>query len=148
MAHTKMQVDHNGTRVAAQHNLLYSELRLSPALPLYHARISSSASDWLPPAAKAKQKEGKWDADSWRWPVMTEFEGVLKVTSITTKLPQYEQLYSGAFGPLIKSTALTLDRVRCTERSRCLSRPRLAVRAYPSTSQRNLVGLDLALRQA
>jgi hypothetical protein len=55
--HVRMQIDHNGTRVAAQHNLLYSEMRLRPALPLYHAKHSALSGDWVP--AKEREKKAR-----------------------------------------------------------------------------------------
>ena len=68
----RIAVDLNGTRVAAQQGLLYSELRLSRALTLY----------------KAKEPQVKWEVTPYIWKQVTEFEGVLDVTKITTKLAQ------------------------------------------------------------
>lgn len=70
--HVRMKVDHNGTRIAAQHGLLYSQLRLSRALPQYHAKHTVLPGSYVP--ASEKEKKLDWDADGWRWPAMAEVE--------------------------------------------------------------------------
>ena len=133
--HVRMKVDHNGTRVAAQHGLLHSELRLSRALPLYHAKHMSLAGSYVP--ASEKEKKLDWDADSWRWLATAEVEGVLDVTKITTQLSQYEQLYTGAFGTLIKGTtmrALRADTLHVVDLAKVDKQPRLIRKPVPVTS--------------
>lgn len=81
----RIAVDLNGTRVAAQQGLLYSELRLSRALTLY----------------KAKEPQVKWEVSPYIWKQATEFEGVLDVTKITTKLAQCVPVPPRSRSPLV-----------------------------------------------
>ena len=37
-----------------------------------------------------------------QWKQFVEIEGVLNITQVLTKMSQFEQLYTGAYGPLIK----------------------------------------------
>jgi hypothetical protein len=92
-ASNKMQIDKNGTRVAARHNLLGSQIPLCNALPIYHA-------------AKSKVEDLKWTAEPTRFTDTAQIESVLHVTQVTTKLAQYEQAYSGAYDPLIKGKTI------------------------------------------
>ena len=96
--HVRMKVDLNGTRVAAQHNLLYSELRLCHALPVY---------------AMQNKKDIDWQASEENLTAMAEMEAVLDTTRITTCLCQYEQAFTGAFSALIKTT--TMNALRAPE---------------------------------
>eukprot|EP00966_Prymnesium_polylepis_P318279 7351444-Prymnesium_polylepis.1 len=89
----KMKIDKNGTRVAARHNLLGSQLPLCNALPLYHS-------------AKSKTEDLKWTADEQQFQIMSQIEAVLNVTQVTTKLAQFEQPFTGAYDPLIKGRTL------------------------------------------
>eukprot|EP00966_Prymnesium_polylepis_P141588 3269875-Prymnesium_polylepis.1 len=88
-----MKIDKNGTRVAARHNLLGSQIPLCNALPLYHS-------------AKSKSEEMKWTTGEQLFIDMAQIESVLNVTQVTTKLAQYEQAFTGAYDPLIKGFAL------------------------------------------
>jgi len=89
----KIQVDLNSTRVAAQHGLLYSELKLNRLLRLY-----------MSVHADAPQlTDSEWDS-------IGEIEGVLNITKDLTTLMQYENLYNGAFGQIIKN--VTIKRLR------------------------------------
>lgn len=92
-ARNKMKLDKNGTRVAARHNLLGSQIPLCNALPIYHA-------------AKSKTEDLKWSADGTRFVDTAQIESVLHVTQVTTKLAQYEQAYTGAYDPLIKGMTI------------------------------------------
>jgi hypothetical protein len=91
-----MIVDLNGTRVAAQHNLLFSKLRLHHVLSAWHTEKSTEANPL------------GWVSSDVSWRVEAEPEAVLHVTKITTTLSQFELLYTGAFGGLIKSTTTCL----------------------------------------
>lgn len=93
----KIQVDHNGTRVAAQYNLLHSELRLHRALPLFQAQLTGKV---------ASECLGKWNASPTFFQHISEVEAVLNITKITTTLAQYEQKYTGAFKSLIEGTTM------------------------------------------
>jgi hypothetical protein len=79
----KVQIDLNGTRVAAKHGLVFSLLRLSRALKVY---------------AITKEAEIKsvWSFSNEDWETLAEFEAVLNVTKMTTSMAQYEKLYTGA----------------------------------------------------
>ena len=59
---------------------------------------------------KTKKEDLSWSIDPDTFPVMAEFEGVLRITKATTSLSQYEQLYSGAYSPLIKGSMMNLLR--------------------------------------
>ena len=89
----RIQVDLNTTRVAAQHGLLYSELKLNRLLRLY-----MSVHTDVPQVS-----DSEWDA-------MAEIEGILNISKDLTTLMQYEHLYNGAFGQIIKQ--VTLKRLR------------------------------------
>jgi len=82
----KFQLDLNGTRIAAEFNLLHSCVRLHKALRLYAMHN---------PGALPAISDDDWRAAS-------EFEAVLHATSLITKLAQHEKLYNAAYGPLIK----------------------------------------------
>ena len=79
----KLQVDLNGTRVAPQHNLLFSELRMNRLLKTYMASKHGTIANPL------VQTE---------WSCISEIEGILNITKWCTSLMQYEQLYMSAFG--------------------------------------------------
>ena len=82
---TSIKVDHNGTRVAAQHSLLYSCLRLKLGISLYG--VTHNMAHW--PTAT--------DWNFWR-----EMEGVLDSVRFLTTTMQYEKKYMGAYGPVVK----------------------------------------------
>ena len=119
--HIKIKVDLNGTRVAAQHSLLLSELRLYHALRNWHLEKSTIA------------KPLTWDSSPAIWKQMAELESVLNVTKITTTLAQHEHLYTGAFGGLIKRTTMaglrsdTLNVIDLTRVNKTSKLPRIAV---------------------
>eukprot|EP00966_Prymnesium_polylepis_P326748 7382651-Prymnesium_polylepis.1 len=92
--HIRLQVPINETRVAAQHGMLLSEIRLYHALHHWHSAKSMVA------------KPLEWKSTPEIWQGYTEVEAVLDLTKITTHLSQYEKLYTGAFGGLIKSTTM------------------------------------------
>ena len=82
----RIQVDLNGTRIAAQHGLLFSLIRLQRALVVYQAKecpVAFSVSDV-------------------EWKQMVEIEGVLNITQVLTKMSQFERLYTGAYSTFIK----------------------------------------------
>ncbi len=89
----RIKVDLNTTRVAAQHSLLYSELQLNRLLRLYMS-VHSDAPQLI---------ESEWDS-------LAEIESVLNISKDLTTLMQYEHLYNGAFGQIIKH--VTLKRLR------------------------------------
>ena len=89
-AKLSIQLDLNTTRVASVHSLVLSEIRMMFALIAYDAVHSML-----------------WNID---WPAVLEFEAVLNVSRITTTLAQYEDLFNGAYGPLI--SGLTLNSYR------------------------------------
>ncbi|KAK3264923.1 hypothetical protein CYMTET_26364 [Cymbomonas tetramitiformis] len=90
----RIQVDHNTTRVASQHGLLLSEIRLNRALAAYQA---------------ANENVG-WNMDSRTWQHIVEFEAVLNITKVTTTQSQYEKPFTGAHGCLVKGTTMTMLR--------------------------------------
>ena len=89
----KIQVDKNGTRVAARHNLLNSELYLANVLPVYHA-------------AKEASEKLKWSFTADQRTDTAQIEATLHVTQVTTKLAQFEQDFTGAYDPLIKGMTI------------------------------------------
>ena len=84
--HIRIKIDLNGTRIAAQHSLLLSEIRLHHALKNWHLQKNIVA------------KPLSWASTPESWQHMVEMEGVLNLTKITTQLSQHEHLYTGAFG--------------------------------------------------
>ncbi len=91
----RIKVDLNTTRVAAQHSLLHSELLLNRLLRLYMS-VHNEAPQII---------ESEWDS-------IAEIEGVLNISKDLTTLMQYEHLYNGAFGQIIKH--VTLKRLRAS----------------------------------
>jgi hypothetical protein len=91
----RIKVDLNTTRVAAQHNLLHSELQLNRLLRLYMSVHSDTP----------QMTDAEWDS-------IAEIEGVLNISKDLTTLMQYEHLYNGAFGQIIKH--VTLKRLRAS----------------------------------
>ena len=84
-AEIKLKVDHNDTRIAAEHGLLFSVIRMNRSLKVYHVQ---------------KPESFKLDAADWeKW---AEFEAILNITQILTKLAQKEKAFTAAYGPLIK----------------------------------------------
>ncbi len=79
----KLQVDLNGTRVAAQHSLLFSEMRMSILLKTYMASKPEAITNPI---------------DESEWKSLSEIEGILNITKWCTSLMPYEQLYTTAFG--------------------------------------------------
>ena len=88
-----MQAALNGTRVAAQHSLLYSEIRLNCSLQTYAIKHQSS-----------------WRLSDEQWKTLAEFEGVLNITRRCTTLMQYERSFVGAYGLFVKQD--TVSRLR------------------------------------
>jgi hypothetical protein len=84
-ASIKIKVDLNGTRIAAQWGLLFSCLRMNRALKMYQL-----------------QNPGSFAMTDEQWIVLAEFEAVLSITQVLTKMAQYEELYTAAYGPIIK----------------------------------------------
>ena len=93
----KVQLDLNDTRVAAQHGLFLSLIRMMPALKLYLSEYEGeNASDME--MSKAE------------WQDLIVQEAVLDAMRLTTVLPQYEKHLNRAFGPLYKE--LTIKTLR------------------------------------
>ena len=90
----KVKVDLNGTRVATQHGLLHSLMRLNRLLRMYMAAT--------PDAPYLS------DVD---WVTLSEIESVLNISKSLTTLMQYETKYNGAFGQVIKHI-LTIELLR------------------------------------
>ena len=67
----KLQVDLNGTRVAAQHSLMFSELRMNRLLKTYITSKPDAISDPI---------------DEFEWKSLAEIEGVLNITKWCTSL--------------------------------------------------------------
>ena len=84
---SKLQVDLNGTRVAAQHNLLFSELRMNRLLKTCMASKPRTIAN---PLVETK------------WSCISKVEGILNITKWCTSLMQYEQLYTPSFGQVSK----------------------------------------------
>jgi hypothetical protein len=89
----KIKVDLNTTRVAAQHGLLNSELKLNRLLRLYMTVHNDAP-----------------QLTSSEWDTIAEVEGILNISKDLTTLMQFENLYNGAFGQIIKH--VTLKRLR------------------------------------
>ena len=79
----KLQVDLNSTRVAAQHSLLFSEMRMNRCLKMYIAAKPGVIEN--PPSVA-------------EWKSLAEMEAVLNITKWCTSLMQYEELYTASFG--------------------------------------------------
>jgi len=92
----RIKVDLNTTRVAAQHSLLHSELLLNRLLRLYMSVHSDAP----------QITDSEWDS-------VAEIEGVLNISKDLTTLMQYEHLYNGAFGQIIKHVTLKRLRASC-----------------------------------
>jgi hypothetical protein len=90
----RLKVDLNGTRVASQHGLLVSEIRLHHALAHWHETKSLIAKPLV------------WNSSPLIWQQMVEVEAIGNVTKITTTMSQYETRFTGAFGGLIKGTTM------------------------------------------
>ena len=89
----KIQVDLNTTRVAAQQGLLNTELKLNRLLRLYMTVHSDAP-----------------QLTSSEWDTLAEIEGILNISKDLTTLMQFENLYNGAFGQIIKH--VTLQRLK------------------------------------
>jgi hypothetical protein len=89
----RIKIDLNTTRVAAQHSLLHSELQLNRLLRLYMSVHNDAP----------QLTDSEWDS-------IAEIESVLNISKDLTTLMQYEHLYNGAFGQIIKH--VTLKRLR------------------------------------
>ena len=76
----RLVVDLNTTRCAAQHSLLFSEMRMNRLLKSYIA----------------SQKNNVPQLCAGDWKAMNEMEGVLDISRKCTTLVQYEQLYTAA----------------------------------------------------
>ena len=81
----KVQVDHNDTRVAARHGLLFSSLRMKKAMEIYN--VEHQPESW---------------PDVYDWRIGREFEGVLNISRALTTIAQYESKYNAAYGPVVK----------------------------------------------
>ena len=82
----KLQVVLNGTRVVAQHSLLFSELRMNCILKTY--------TDSKPCTIANPLVESEWSC-------LSEIEGILNITKWCISLMQYGQLYTFAYGQAI-----------------------------------------------
>ena len=89
----KFAIDLNGTRVAAQHGLLLSALRLNRTVKVYAAQTPSP-----------------WALSDTQWAAAAEFEGVLSITKTMSTYAQSEAAFLGAYGAVLK--AMTLARLR------------------------------------
>jgi hypothetical protein len=85
----KVQLDLNDTRVAAQHGLFLSLIRMMPALRLYLSQYAGE---------NAADIEMSMD----EFKDLIVQEAVLDTMRLTTVLPQYEKNLNRAFGPLYK----------------------------------------------
>lgn len=94
----RFAIDLNGTRIAAQHGLLYSALRLNRSVKVYVAQSSPS-----------------WALSDTQWQSLSELESVLDITKTMSTLSQSEAIFLGAYGPVLK--AMTLARLRGEEMS-------------------------------
>ncbi|KAK3260441.1 hypothetical protein CYMTET_30596 [Cymbomonas tetramitiformis] len=86
---TRLHVELNTTRVAAQHGLVHSELRMYKALSLYQVVNKPS-----------------WALSDDQWVGAAEVEATLCITKTTTTCCQYEKVFAGAYGALIKGTTM------------------------------------------
>ncbi|KAK3246720.1 hypothetical protein CYMTET_43755 [Cymbomonas tetramitiformis] len=91
VAPLRIAVDHNTTRVASQHGLLISEIRLNRAIAAYQGANPTV----------------EWALTGEAWRHMAEFEGVLNITKITTTLSQLEKPFTGAYCCLVKGTTMS-----------------------------------------
>jgi hypothetical protein len=80
-----LKLDLNDTRIAAEHGLLISSLRLHRARMTY--KLENPSAFFV------------FEGD---WPAWTEFEAVLNTSQVLTKVAQYEVLYMAAYGPVVK----------------------------------------------
>ena len=93
----KVQLDLNDTRVAAQHGLFLSLIRMMPALRLYLSQYAGE---------NAADIEMSMD----EFKDLIVQETVLDTMRLTTVLPQYEKNLNWLFGPLYKE--LTIKTLR------------------------------------
>ena len=131
----KIQVDHNGTRVAASHNLLISCLRLSRGLKLWYG-------------AKASELALQWTSTVEDWQVMAEAEAVLNITKVSTTLAQHEGLYTGAFAGLVKGTVMTALRaptIAVIDLDQVTTAPKLP-RISKNVREMTMIGKEVRLR--
>jgi hypothetical protein len=54
----------------------------------------------------ATSEDVDWGLTKLEWTSLAEFEAIFDITRITIKMMQYEELFVGAFGVLIKAMAL------------------------------------------
>ena len=90
-----VQVDLNTTRVAAQLGLLNNELTLNRQMRLY-VTVHTDAPQ-LPPS---------------KWESLAKIEGILNISKDLSILMQFEKIYNGDFGQIIKH--VTLQRLRAS----------------------------------
>jgi hypothetical protein len=113
----RLQLDLNGTRVAAQKTLLESILRrskgLSPYMTLHKPSWTFTPDDWV---------------------TVTELHGILKVVGTATTLAQFENVFPAAFSFVIKSSLLETLRggtLEVVELSLITKNPRLPTISKP-----------------
>ncbi len=92
-----MQLDLNDTRVAAQHGLFLSLIRMLPVLKMY---LSQYAGD----------NTGDIEMSKDEFKDLIVQETVLDAMRLTTVLPQYEKNLNRVYGPLYKE--LTIKTLR------------------------------------
>lgn len=89
----KIKLDINGTRVTAQHGLLYSILRLNKALMLFQMKYAVD-----------------WSLKPTDWENIKNIDAVLAIADKAIKLAQHEKLFMGALSSLVKMDMLKLLR--------------------------------------
>lgn len=92
VAPVRIKVDLCGTRVAAQHNLFKSLLRMKKPLDVY--MLSELHEDALPILSTQD------------WKTFADIEAVLNITSLCTTLSQSESYMSGAYKVVLRQTVL------------------------------------------
>ena len=128
----KVQLDLNDTRVAAQHGLFLSLIRMMPALQVYLLQYTGDNIEAIDMSRRQFQD-------------LIVQEGVLDVMRLTTVLPQYESQMNRAYGPLYKE--LTMKRLHrptlfiidesqlCTNKGPRPTRKEVAVITMSATAQ-------------
>ena len=93
------EMAHNGTRIAAQHSLLYSLIRMSQSIQVSQSPLEKETMLSLSKGKNSKQCPRISDEN---WVAFHQIEAILNTTQLLTKLSQTENLFMGAYGPIIK----------------------------------------------
>ena len=114
----RLQLDHNTTRVAAQHRLLFSLIRMNKSLKMFELSFV--------PHMKSGKTYPKIEGEEWT--AMFEIEAVLYQTQKITLLAQHEEAFCGSYAPVIQqkvNKALMLGELLVVDIDQICSSPKL-----------------------